>query len=112
MRRELMFYEITLNNLISSIRIKLRELRFIIKYIKNILKKSVKNVITKNDIESLTNINYIKRITKGLIEIDHVKNIVEINNIKNIKNKILSEVFLKILDVHEYRYSVYDFKYH
>ena len=112
MRRELIFYKITLSNLINSTRIKLRELRFIIKYIKNLLKKNVKNTVVKNDIESLTNINHVKRTTKNLIEINHIKNIVEINHVKSIKSEILSKVFLKILSVYEYRYLVCDFKYY
>ena len=112
MRRELMFYEITLSNLTNSTRIKLGELEFVIEYIKDLLKKSVKGAATKNDIESLANVNHVKENTEDLIEVNHVKGIVEINNVKGIENKTLSEVFLKVLSVHKCRCSVCDSKYH
>ena len=112
MRRELIFYEITLSNLTNSTRIKLGELRFVIEYIKDLLEKSVKGAVTKNDTESLANVNHVKGDAEGLAEVNHVKGIAEMDNVKGIESETLSEVFLKALSVHECRCPVCDPEYH
>ena len=112
MRRELVSYEITLSNLTNSTRTKLGELRFVTEYIKDLLEKSVKGAATKDDTESLTNVNHVKGDAEGLAEVDHAKGIVEMDNVKGIEGETLSGVFLKALGVHECRCPACDPEYH